>query len=174
MVYLLYYTQLMPVKMPLDLALNLTPVSVADGWRDRGVLALIRAMERCEHWVVDVQPAYKAHAEQLIDDVCRVLNSSDLAAITSSIGRDPSAVIDFMGHIRTGRALAMFTWLTELNPEITKLLISEARYGSDEFGSILIERITTLERQFLLSRIFSPERIALVIELIDESRLEPA
>lgn len=174
MVYRLYYKQFFIDKMRPESTLNLNPNSVADSWRERGVLALVRAMERCEHWVVDVQPAYRAHAEQLIDDVCRVLNASDLASITASIGRNPSAVIDFMGHIRTGRALAMFSWLTELNPENTRLLISEARQGNDEFGSILLERISTLERQFLLSRIFSPERIALVLELINETALESA
>ena len=56
-----------------------------------------------------------------------------------------------------------------MHPEIPKMLINEARFGSDDFGTILVERITTLEKQNLLSRVFSPERIALVLELLAEA-----
>lgn len=146
--------------------LNLTESGVNQVWRDRGVASLVRAMERCEHWVVDQAPDYKAQAESLIDQVSLALNGTDPAAILKGVSSHPLKLIDFMGHLRTGRALAMFSWLVDINPEIGRILLSEAKYGDDEFGSILVERITTMERQFLLSRVFSPERIALVLDLV--------
>lgn len=148
--------------------LNLSPDAVMALWRDRSVSALIRAMERCEHWVVEVQPSdYRLEAERLIEEVCEVLNDADPQAIVRHVSENPLKVIDFMGHLRTGRALAMFSWLVDMSPSLAEILISEARYGDDEFGSILIERITTMERQFLLSRVFSPERIALVLDVLE-------
>ncbi len=148
--------------------INLSDAVVADAWRQRGVSALIKAMERCEHWVVDSQPDYREQAEQLIDQVCGTLNATDLDAIVKGVHAHPLKLIGFMGHMRTGRALSMFSWLVDLHPDIGRVLLSEARFGDDEFGSILIERITTLERQFLLSRVFSPERIALVLSMIED------
>lgn len=147
--------------------LNLSDASVQLAWRDRGVSALIKAMERCEHWVVDGDTQYRKEAERLIDEVCASLNAADLDAIVKGVSAHPLKLIDFMGHMRTGRALAMFSWLVDLHPDIGRILLNEARFGDDEFGSILIERITTMERQFLLSRVFSPERIAIVLDLIE-------
>jgi len=148
--------------------LNLSEATVGAVWRERGVAALIKAMERCEHWVVDGHADYKAQAEQIINQVTEALNSTDMEAVVRGVQAHPVRLIDFMGHLRTGRALAMFSWLVDLHPDIGQILLSEARYGDQEFGAILIERITTMERQFLLSRVFSPERIALVLELIED------
>ena len=154
--------------------LNLSKESVSIAWKARGVASLVSAMKRCEHWAVDSHPDYMKQAEVLIDEVCRVLNATNIETITANVEKNPVVLIDFMGHIKSGRALSMFSWLTDMNPHITQLLISEARFGNHEFGSILIERITTLERQFLLSRVFSPERIALVLELVDDAQFLPA
>lgn len=147
--------------------LNLAPDRVSTLWKERGVAALVRAMERCEHWVVEAQPDYRADAERLIEEVCQALSAADPEAIARHVSENPVKVIGFMGHLRTGRALAMFSWLVDMSPDLASILISEARYGDDEFGSILIERIGTLERQFLLSRVFSPERIALVLDVLE-------
>lgn len=67
--------------------------------------------------------------------------------------------------------MALFTWLSDLDPEFAKTLVHEAQCGGDEFGRILIERIVALEKQRLLSRVFSPQRIALVLELLEEAGL---
>lgn len=151
--------------------LDLSADGVRRHWTEHGVASLIAAMERCEPWAVDARPEFKAKAEQVVAEVTRQFNDSRAAAISGSVTASPDLVIDFMGYMRSGRALALFAWLTEVHPSIPKLLVNEARFGSDEYGSILIERITTLEKQHLLSRVFSPERIALVLELLAEAGL---
>lgn len=128
-------------------------------------------MERCEPWAVDVQPEFIDGAELLVMQVAERFNACSPELIASSMGVDPGTAIEFMGYMRSGRALALFAWLTQVHPDIPKLLINEARFGSDDYGAILVERITTLEKQHLLSRVFSPERIALVLELLAESGL---
>lgn len=152
--------------------LDLSAEGVRRHWDEHGVSSLIAAMERCEPWAVDVRPEFKAKAELVVADMARQLNAATAGGISNSVSADPDVVVDFMGYLRSGRALALFAWLTQVHPSIPKLLVNEARFGGDDFGSILIERITTLEKQHLLSRVFSPERIALVLELLAEAGLD--
>lgn len=152
--------------------LDLSAAGVRRYWDEHGVSSLIAAMERCEPWAVDVRPEFKAKAELVVANLARQLNAATAGGISNSVSADPDVVVDFMGHLRSGRALALFAWLTQVDPSIPKLLVNEARFGGDDFGSILIERITTLEKQNLLSRVFSPERIALVLELLAEAGLD--
>lgn len=154
------------------LDLDLSNEAVANHWGAHGVASLINAMERCEPWAVDVCDEYKGKAEIVVADMTRQLNATTQGGISQSVDADPDVVIDFLGYLRSGRALVLFAWLTQVHPSIPTRLVNEARFGGDEFGSILIERITTLEKQHLLSRVFSPERIALVLELLAEVGLE--
>lgn len=152
--------------------LDLSTAGVHRHWKSQGVAALVAAMERCEPWAVDVAPGSRRKAEMVVADVARHFNGATAEGVSNSVTLDPALVIDFMGYLRTGRALALFAWLTEVHPSIPKLLVNQARHSVDEFGVILVERITTLEKQHLLSRVFSPERIALVLELLAEAGLE--
>lgn len=154
-------------SVPLDLSAGW----VQRHWQEQGVAGLIRAMERCEPWAVDVRPESKLQAEAVVSEVARLFNDSGVGVISTSVTGEPALMIDFMGYMRTGRALALFAWLAEVHPTIPQLLVNQARAGGDEFGSILIERITTLEKQHLLSRVFSAERISLVLELLAEAGL---
>jgi hypothetical protein len=123
---------------------------------------------------VDVRPDSKAKAEVVVADIARHLSVMPAEALSASVTSKSGLMIDFLGFMRSGRALALFAWLTEVDPSIAQQLISAARSGGEEFGSILIERITTLEKQNLLSRVFAPERIALVLELLAEAGLADA
>lgn len=152
-----------------QLTLDLSASGVRQHWQNCGVEKLIAAMERCEPWAVDVRPEFIEGAENVVAQLAVKFNSAKPTSITESIGADPALAIELMGYLRSGRALALFAWLTQVHPDIPKLLINEARFGADDFGSILVERIATLEKQHLLSRVFSPERIALVIDLLAEA-----
>lgn len=149
--------------------LDLTIDGVKKRWSDHGVARLIAAMEQCEPWAVDVDPRYVEQAEVVVKQIEAKFNAAHSDNVLSSVQTAPSLTIEFMGYLRSGRALALFAWLAQEHPEIPRLLINEARGDADSFGSLLIERITTLEKQHLLSRVFSPERIALVLDLLDEA-----
>lgn len=149
--------------------LDLSSVGVRNHWVDQGVSNLIASMERCEPWAVDARPEIKAQAEELVAKVSQSFNLASVDRVTSSVTTDPAVTIEFMGYLRSGRALTLFAWLTQVHPDIPQRLIDQARFGNEEYGSILIERITTLERTHLLSRVFSPERIALVIEILAQA-----
>lgn len=153
-------------------ALDLSPAGVRRMWVSHGVDGIIAAMEGCEPWAVDAQPHFRDKAEESIGEVARAMNDASDAALSGGVTTSATEVIEFMGHLRSGRALALFSWLAQAHPEIPRLLVQEAQLGDADFGSILLERISALERQRLLSRVFSPERIALVLELLAEIGLE--
>jgi hypothetical protein len=154
--------------------LDLSQAAVVSLWRNRGVTGLISAMERCEPWTVDSRPEFQRQAELVIAQITDILNGTTPEVLSKSFSQRASLVIDFLGYLRTGRALALFAWLTDVHPSIPEILVDEARNGFDSngYGMILIERITVLEKQHLLSRVFSPERIALVLELLGEAGLD--
>jgi hypothetical protein len=152
-------------------SLDLTSAGVSRHWMDKGVASLIQAMERCEPWAVDVRAELKSKAESVVIGIADQFNGVGARAIETSVRSQPALMIDFMGYLRSGRALALLAWLTDVHSAIPGVLIDEARRSSDGYGLVLIERIVTLEKQHLLSRVFSPERIALVTELLAETGL---
>ena len=96
------------------------------------------------------------------------LNSAEKDVLTRSIHESSADVVDFMGFLKSGRALRLFRWLVDINPDLAGSLVQSARDSGNDFGIILIERMRVLERQHLLSRVFSPERLALVSEILSE------
>lgn len=154
---------------PVAIGLDLSTEGVLRHWKEHKLDRLIAAMERCEPWAIDVRPEFRTHAEGIVEKITRSFNAATPSNITKSVATEPALAIELMGYLRSGRALKLFAWLTQVNPDITRYLVNEARFGVDDFGSIFFQRISTLERQHLLSRVLSPERIALVIELLAEA-----
>lgn len=151
--------------------LDLSSAAVRAHWSHSNVGRLIAAMERCEVWAVDRQPENVKEVERIIEMVAAAFNSASSQAIANAVEGDGAYTLALMGYLRSGRALALFAWLTELDGALASRLVAAARSGVDDFGRLLIERISTLEKQHLLSRVFSPERISLVLELLSESGL---
>lgn len=161
----------MPTSQPenqLDGDLSLDRRSVAAFWKARGLVRLIRAMEAQDVWVVDRDPENRSQAERYLDEVVVALNASRTASIEATMGNGGAgAMVDLSGYIRSGRALSLFSWLLSTSPESAKLVLEAAMSGESEFGRVLIERIDALEKNRLLSRVFGPDRIASVIEILD-------
>lgn len=152
-----------PARAPLDLSLE----AVQRHWHRHGVEDAVAAMEETETWTVAstlaVEATIKALSERLSD--------TPQVALTRSITATSADVVDFMGYLKSGRALLFFHWLSEADAQLAVVLVQEARRSGDDFGVILIERMRVLERQHLLSRVFSPERLALVVEVLTEAGL---
>ncbi|MCZ8255023.1 MAG: hypothetical protein O9327_05085 [Polaromonas sp.] len=149
--------------------MDLSFAAVDQHWSSLGVEGLIAAMERCEPWVVDLRSEHRQEVDAALRKLEIQLNASSTEAILRSVGRRPELAIEMLGYLRSGRALVLFSWLTSLHPDIVRELMSSARFSSDAFGLLLLDRISTLERQRLLSRTFSPERLSLVMELLAEA-----
>ena len=147
--------------------LNLSPAAVHSYWNSVGIQEVIAGMERCEPWTIDESP----RAEQVLDELSQSFSGATSAAITVSVTRRPQEVVELMAYLRSGRALLLFGWLAEVNPALAGTLVRAVQDEFTDFGSLLLDRIAALERQHLLSRVFSPERFALVLESLEDAGL---
>lgn len=152
-------------------ALDLTPAGIKAHWARVRVGGLIAAMESTETWSVDSGREDPVAVAQIIQLLADAFNSAPTTGITAAINNNTELTIELMGNLRSGRALALFAWLSDLGPDLPIALFNEARSGRSDMGTLLVERIATLERQHLLSRVFKPERISLILSLLAEAGL---
>lgn len=145
--------------------LDLSPNHTKEYWQSLGVGDAIAAMEEAENWICND----KEGIEKLLKQFESKLSKTDDESLSVAIGSVCSSVVEFMGFLSSGRALLFFRWLADVNPQITSVLIDEAMQGGADFGVILIERLRVIEKQHLLSRIFSPERLAFVLSTLEDA-----
>lgn len=143
--------------------IDLSQGAVVEHWREAGLLDIIQGMESCESWALDGRP----RAETIIEDLCAALSDATTSAITVSVANRTHDTVELMAYLKSGRALLLFSWLAEVNPAVVGMLVRGVQDDVDEFGALMLDRVTVLERQRLLSRIFAPERLALVIEALE-------
>ena len=146
--------------MPLDLSRK----SVDQLWASHGVARAIGAMETDEPWTLDG----RENVERFVDKICVSLSKTEHKKLESALMESIPQVIGFSGHLSSGRALALMRWIADTSPSLSNQLIDYANRSAGEFDSLLVERIVTIERCRILSRVFSPDRMAMVMELLDE------
>lgn len=152
--------------------LDLSPEGVRAHWRRLGVLNAIDAMEADESWAVDGQLTKDGKpVESVLAYLAHCLSESSDSAVAVTVANMPSDIVDLMGHVHSGRALSLFSWLTQAHGSAGSTLIRTASDSASEFGVLLLERVTALERQSLLARVFSPERMASLLDILDEVNL---
>lgn len=150
-------------------ALDLSNEGVDRAWEAAGIAPAIRAMEADETWVVDgLKTAGGESVDTVIERLSRLLSSVGRERIGPSILAAQADIVNLMGHVRTGRALLLFRWLSQASEGAGNQLLRHAAYQSTELGSLLVQRVTTLERRALLARVFSPERFASLMDVLDE------
>jgi hypothetical protein len=148
--------------------LDLSTEAISAQWARVRVSRLLAAMDRSEAWPVDASPPNQQAVEQIVGMLADAFNQAPVVSITNAVTNRPALTLELMGILRSSRAIAFYAYLDEVDPKISAALVNEARLGS-EMGTLLIERIKTLERNHLLSRVFSPERISHVIDLLVEA-----
>lgn len=125
-------------------------------------------MDRVEAWPVDAKPPNQEAVERIVGMLADAFNNAPVTSITGAIANKPALTLELMGCLRSSRAIALFAYLSEVDSAIKVVLWNEALEGSG-MGVLLIERVKTLERNHLLSRVFSAERISLVLQLLGEA-----
>lgn len=161
MFHSLFHTTASSEPAPLDLS----RISVVQFWRARGAYGAVTAMEEMESWTND----QGEDVESALAELAQSLSSVSTQTLTEVITGSSFDVIALMGYLKTGRSLLLYRWLTEVNPSISAHLLDDAVTSGSDLGAILIERIRVLDRQQILAKIFSPDRIALVLEILEES-----
>jgi intracellular multiplication protein IcmW len=133
-------------------------------YEDRMIYKVISFMEGVETWTVDSDPEFEAAIAELgkqLDDISTI----DLAELA-----EQEAFIRTANGLHSGRALRLLQIIDIAHPgSASKLLIhaEEVSKNPQDAPGLFLRRNIVFERLRLLSRVFSPERFALVLKAIE-------
>ena len=130
-------------------------------YEDPMIYRVISFMEGVEDWTLDGNPELEQAITALGEELAKVGNYE--------LG-NPDEFIQLAGNIRTGRGLRLLQAMDTAHPgAASKLLIhaEEISESSDDPPGLFLRRNIIFERLRLLSRIFSSERIALVLSALE-------
>lgn len=131
-------------------------------YRDPMIYRVISFMEGVETWPLDGDPALEVAMAKL-GNTLEDIGNIDLQQ------EDP--FIQVATYIMAGRALRLLQTLDIAYPgAASKLLMhaEETSQSSDDVPGLFLRRNIVFERLRLLGRVFSPERISLVLKALEE------
>lgn len=150
---------------------NLQLEAVHDFWDnyDRKTLyRVIVALEQVEHWILDSDPTVERAIIQLGETLDQ---AQDIA-----VNQNEAQVIRVLATLHAGRALRILQSLDQAKPGTASQLLMYAEEASqdtdekkgDPFAKLFLRRNLVFERLQLLSRVFSPQRIAIVLKALEQ------
>lgn len=143
---------------------ELHPETVQRFWReykDPMIQRVIAFMETVEQWALDGNPEFESTLTTLSDSLTNIDNVD--------FGQD-DRFIEVANALKSGRSLRLLHVLDTARPgAASKLLIhaEETSKGEDDIYGLFLRRNIVFERLRLLSRVFAPERFALVIRALE-------
>ncbi len=138
-------------------------------WHDydkRTLYRIVTSMEGIEHWAADTDPEVEASLLRL---------GATLDNITDFEITDEAVLIKVLANMHSGRALRLMQFLDVLKPgTASKLLIYAEEQTKDQahknkYADLFLKRNLSFERLQLLSRVFAPERINLVLKALESN-----
>lgn len=143
---------------------DLSHQGVHEFWKaypDPMIYRVVAFMEAVEEWPLDGQPELEAAIQALGEQLDQTGNYE--------LGKQDE-FIELACHIKTGRALRLLQAMDTTHPgAASKLLIhaEEVSENTDDLPGLFLRRNIVFERLRLLSRVFAPERFALVLRALE-------
>lgn len=146
---------------------DLSPKGVHQFWsqyQDSMIYRVVSFLEGVEHWILDGDPTIEAAMEQFgkeLDDVSQV----DFGKLGHE---DP--FMNICNAVSSARALRLLQAIDTVHPgSASKLLIyaEENSKDSDDPAGLFLRRNIVFERLRLLSRVFSKDRMKLVLTALE-------
>lgn len=132
---------------------------------DPTVYRVIAFMEGVEDWTLDGDEEVEAALLQLSEEL------DDIGSIDMSELGHELMFIRIASHIKTGRGLKLLQAIDSVHPgSASKVLMhaEEISEGSDDPAGLLLRRNIVFERLRLLSRIFAKDRVAMILNALEE------
>ena len=138
-----------------------------DSYDRRTLYRVIVAIERVEHWVLDNIPEVEAALIQL-GEVMDQANEFELS--------QESKIIRILANTRASRALRILQALDIAKPGSASQLLMYAEEASgegegktpDPCAQLFLRRNLVIERLQLLSRVFAPQRVSLILKALEQ------
>ena len=146
---------------------DLSPKGTHEFWhqyQDKMIYRVVSFLEGVETWILDGDPTLEAEMDKLgqeLDDVSKV----DM----SKLGHE-AEFIDICNAVSSARALRLLQAIDTAHPgSASKLLIhaEEISKSPDDPAGLFLRRNIVFERLRLLGRVFSQERMQLVLSAIE-------
>lgn len=139
-----------------------------DSYDRRTLYRVIVALERVEHWVMDGDPAVEMALIRL-GEVIDQAGSFELS--------EEAKIIHILSCTRASRALRLLQSLDIAKPGSASQLLMFAEEISaegegktpDSQAKLFLRRNLVFERLQLLSRVFAPQRVSLVLKALEQS-----
>lgn len=138
-----------------------------DNYDRRTLYRVIVALEQVEHWVLDTQP----NIEKAVIRLGEALDQAKNFTIT-----DELKIIRLLANLHAGRALRILQSLDVAKPGTASQLLMFAEEKSQDTdkskgepnAKLFLRRNLVFERLQLLSRVFSPQRISIVLKALEQ------
>jgi intracellular multiplication protein IcmW len=138
-----------------------------DSYDRRTLYRVIVALERVEHWTLDNIESVEA----------ALLELGTVMDQTQDLSLDQEAAfVRVLASVRASRALRLLQALDAAKPGAASqlLMYAEGHTGAeastpDPFAELFLRRNLVFERLQLLSRVFAPQRVSLVLKALEQS-----
>ena len=137
-----------------------------DSYDRRTLYRVIVALENVESWAVDSDK----DIEPSILELGRAIDSANDFDID-----DEDQLIRVLANIKSGRAMRVLQSLDGVKPGVASQLLMHAEEKAEDeddtenhHAKLFIRRNLVFERLQLLSRVFSPQRLSLILRALEE------
>ena len=131
-------------------------------YNDPMVYRVIAFMESVEQWTLDGDPDLEMALQQLGEQLDEI-GHQDLGA--------EKEFINISSHLSTGRALRLLQCMDTANPGAASKLLIQAEENSNSDADpegLFLRRNIVFERLRILARVFTSERLALVLRILED------
>lgn len=132
--------------------------------KDPAFAGAMLSMGKMEGWVHDSE----VDIHKALSDICEKIESlSDSGVPLGGVVDDN--LIRISGYIKSGRAMMLLDWIDKTIPGYGGRIVTRAQDGNltNDTAALLLDRLQFLERIHLLSRVFRPESIRDVLEVLE-------
>lgn len=150
---------------------DLSRLGVHAFWHDydrRVLYRIVASIEAVESWAID----NNMHIDQALVHLGEALEGLSASDIEF---HDEAKVVKLLASIHAGRALRLMQFLDIKKPgTASKLLVyaeevTKDKAQKDPYADMFLKRNLSFERLQLLSRVFAPERIKLLLNALEKN-----
>lgn len=135
-----------------------------DSYDRRTLYRVIMALQNVEHWVLD--------EDEILEPAVLALGHAIDMASDFELD-DENLVIRMLSNISSSRAMRILQSLDMVKPGMASQLLmyaeeaAEDEDGNNKHAKLFIRRNLVFERLQLLSRVFAPQRLSLVLKALE-------
>ena len=148
---------------------DFSTAAVHEFWYDydkRILYRIVTSMERMETWAIDNDPTIDPLFNQMGEALDGIAGTAEF--------KEEAIIIRILANTHSARAIRFMQYLDSIKPgTASKLLVyaEEQTKGATKnyYCDLFLKRNLVFERMQLLSRVFSPERINLVLRALENA-----